>query len=69
VDLDRKEDGVAAIRKNQARLRSDQRGATAVEYGLIAALIVIAMLAGLSTLGGGTSGMWTSLKDKVAAAG
>ncbi|MDQ3145098.1 MAG: Flp family type IVb pilin [Pseudomonadota bacterium] len=51
------------------RLRSDKRGATAVEYGLIAALIIIAMLAGLSTLGGGTGGMWTGLKDKVQASG
>ncbi len=51
------------------RLRSDERGATAVEYGLIAALIVIAMLGGLSTLGGGSGGMWTGLKDKISAAG
>ncbi len=51
------------------RLRSDERGATAVEYGLIAALIVIAMLSGLGTLGGGSGGMWTGLKDKVEAAG
>ncbi len=57
-----------AIRTIMGRLRSDERGATAVEYGLIAALIVIAMLSGLSTLGGGAGGMWTGLKDKVAAA-
>jgi len=69
VDQDRKGDGVDATRTNRGRLRSDQRGATAVEYGLIAALIVLAMLAGLSTLGGGSNGMWTSLKDKIAAAG
>jgi len=68
VDQDRKGDGVDAIRTNRGRLRFDQRGATAVEYGLIAALIVLAMLAGLSALGGGTGGMWTTLKDKVAAA-
>ena len=57
-----------AIRTNMRRLRSDKRGATAVEYGLIAALIVIAMIGGLSALGGGSGGMWTGLKDKVAAA-
>ena len=57
-----------AIRTNHDRLCSDQRGATAVEYGLIAALIVLAMLTGLSALGGGTGGMWTTLKDKIAAA-
>jgi len=68
VDQDRKEGGVIAIRTNMRRLRSDKRGATAVEYGLIAALIVIAMIGGLSALGGGSGGMWTGLKDKVAAA-
>jgi pilus assembly protein Flp/PilA len=39
-------------------LRADQRGATAIEYGLIAALIVIAMMAGLESMGGGVGGMW-----------
>ena len=47
------------------RLRSDKRGATAIEYGLIAALIVIAMMAGLSTMGGGTNGMWGKLANRV----
>ena len=37
-----------AIRTNMRKLRADRRGATAIEYGLIAALIVIAMMAGLS---------------------
>jgi pilus assembly protein Flp/PilA len=36
----------------------DQRGATAIEYGLICALIVIAMVGGLKTLAGGSSSMW-----------
>ena len=57
-----------AIRTNMLRLRSDKRGATAVEYGLILALIVLAMLTGLSSLGGGSGGMWTDLSDKIAAA-
>jgi pilus assembly protein Flp/PilA len=48
------------------KLRADRRGATAIEYALIAALIVIAMMAGLSTLGGGVGGMWTDLAAKVA---
>jgi len=43
-------------------LGADQRGATAIEYALICALIVIAMLAGLQTLGGGTNGMWGKIK-------
>jgi pilus assembly protein Flp/PilA len=56
---------VIAIRKTVHRLRSDKRGATAIEYGLIAALIVIAMMGGLSQLGGGAGGMWTKLSNVV----
>ena len=48
------------------RLLAGQRGATAVEYGLIAALIVIAMVGALAVLGGGTGGMWTNLSSDVA---
>ena len=54
-----------AIRTKMRKLRADRRGATAIEYGLIAALIVIAMMAGLSTLGGGVGGMWTKLASAV----
>ncbi|HEX5238401.1 MAG TPA: Flp family type IVb pilin [Sphingomicrobium sp.] len=50
-----------AIRKMLRMLGADQRGATAIEYGLICALIVIAMMAGLTKLGGGTNGMWGKL--------
>ena len=58
-----------AIRTNLRRLRSDKRGATAIEYGLIAALIVLSMMAGLSTLGGGANGMWGKMSNRVIAAG
>ncbi len=51
------------------RLCSDKRGATAIEYGLIAALIVVSMLAGLSTLGGGANGMWGKMANTVIGAG
>ena len=54
-----------AIRTTLRRLFADRRGATAVEYGLIAALIVIAMIGGLSALGGGAGGMWSDLSNKV----
>jgi pilus assembly protein Flp/PilA len=43
------------------KLRADERGATAIEYGLIAALIVIAMMTGLQSMGGGVGGMWGKL--------
>ena len=32
-------------------LRRDQRGATAIEYGLIAALIAVAAVGGMTTMG------------------
>ncbi len=52
-----------AIRKNLRKLSADKRGATAIEYGLIVALIVVAMIGGLTMLGGGTSGMWTKINN------
>ena len=55
-----------AIRLILRKLRADQRGATAIEYGLIAALIVIAMMGGLSALGGGSQGMWGEIQQNVA---
>ena len=54
-----------AIRMNVRRLRRDKRGATAIEYGLIAALIVVALIGGLTSLGGGMGGMWTKLNNAV----
>lgn len=47
------------------RLFADQRGATAIEYGLIASLIIIAMMGGLSLLGGGSNGMWSKVHNAV----
>lgn len=54
-----------AIRTMGRKLRSDKRGATAVEYGLIAALIALAAVGGMSKLGGGSNGMWGKLDQKV----
>jgi pilus assembly protein Flp/PilA len=48
-------------------LRADTRGATAIEYGLIASLIILAMMGGLQALGGGTNGMWGKIKTQVEA--
>ena len=42
-------------------LLADRRGATAIEYGLIVALIALAMIGALSALGGGAGGMWTNI--------
>ena len=47
------------------KLRADQRGATAIEYGLICALIIVAMMGGLQALGGGSQGMWGKILTNV----
>ena len=52
---------MSAIREKLRRLGANERGATAIEYGLIAALIVVAMMGGLQSLGGGVGGMWGKL--------
>lgn len=57
---------MGAIRTFLRRLLAEKSGAVAIEYGLIAALIVLAMMGGLAALGGGTGGMWTDLRDTVA---
>ena len=41
----------------------DRRGATAVEYGLILALLVVAMIASLTTVATKTSQMWNNIAD------
>jgi len=43
----------------------DERGATAVEYGLILALIVIAMLASFALMANGTTGLWNNISTSV----
>ena len=57
-----------AIRTNIRRLLADQGGATAIEYGLIVALIAVTAIGGISALGGGAGGMWTDLATQVQAA-
>ena len=57
-----------AVRTMGRKLRSDKRGATAIEYGLIVALIAIAMMGGLRSLGGGANGMWSRLDNRFEAA-
>ena len=53
-----------AIRRTLRRLLTDKKGATAIEYGLIVALIAVALMSGLSRLGGGAGGMWTNIASE-----
>ncbi len=50
-------------------LARDRRGATAVEYGLILALIVLTMVVALTNLANVSVGMWNNISSKVQAAG
>lgn len=45
------------------------RGATAVEYGLILALIVVVMIVALKGVAGTTVTMWNDVSSKVSNAG
>ena len=55
-----------AIRGKLRSLGTDSRGATAIEYGLICSLIVVAMVGALSGLGGGVGGKWSNLATTIA---
>lgn len=48
-----------------ARFLKDESGATAIEYGLIAALISVGIIAGAESLGGSISGTFTKLGTKM----
>lgn len=50
-----------------ARLMKDESGATAIEYGLIAALISVALIAGAKALGTGLNNQFTFLSNKLSA--
>jgi pilus assembly protein Flp/PilA len=47
------------------RLMRETRAATAVEYGLILAMIFLALLVGVVTLANTTTGMWNNTQAAV----
>ena len=50
------------------RLADEVRAATAVEYGLIVTLVVIACIAALIQVAGTTGDIWNDVSNKVTAA-
>ncbi|RWX76664.1 Flp family type IVb pilin [Neorhizobium lilium] len=52
-----------------ARFIKDESGATAIEYGLIAALISVALIAGATTLGNSLSSTFNNISTKMNTAG
>lgn len=51
-----------------ARFANDESGATAIEYGLIAALIAVGIIAAATTLGGSLSALFNRVSVKLNAA-
>lgn len=47
---------------------SDDRGATAIEYGLMASMIAMVILVALSATGNGVMAKWNDVMDKIVAA-
>jgi pilus assembly protein Flp/PilA len=48
-----------------ARFVSDESGATAIEYGLIAALIAVGIIAAATTLGGSLADLFSRISTKL----
>jgi pilus assembly protein Flp/PilA len=47
------------------RLQKDEEGATAIEYGLLAALISVAIIVAVSTLGGTLNTTFTDINTEL----
>ncbi|MCP1632834.1 Flp family type IVb pilin [Kerstersia gyiorum] len=56
------------MKEQIVRFLKDEDGATAIEYGLIAGLIAIAIIVALGTLGDELSAMFGRVSDEVKAA-
>ncbi|MFJ5699401.1 Flp family type IVb pilin [Arthrobacter sp. NPDC093139] len=48
-----------------ARVRREEKGATAVEYGIMVALIAVVIIVAVSLLGGSLNGMFESVKCQI----
>lgn len=48
-----------------AKFIDDESGATAIEYGLIAALIAVGIIVAATTLGGSLSGLFNNISNRL----
>ena len=55
------------MRRLISRFLKCDSGATAIEYGLIAALVSVAIIVALTALGGSLNTLFTNISDTVAA--
>lgn len=53
-----------AVYERLGRFAYDEDGATAIEYGLIAALIAIGILAAMTALGGSVTGLYEYVSSR-----
>jgi pilus assembly protein Flp/PilA len=53
------------IKAQLKRIVADTSGATAVEYGLILSLVVLAVIAALQDVAGTTIAMWNSVDSRI----
>jgi pilus assembly protein Flp/PilA len=53
------------MQKLFARFGNDESGATAIEYGLIAALVSVAAIGGMNALGTGLTDLFTDVAGKL----
>lgn len=53
------------LRKQFTAIMRHVKGATAIEYGLILALVCLVAIAGFSALGDADSGVWGKVESKV----
>jgi pilus assembly protein Flp/PilA len=53
------------MRRFIARFLNDEDGATAIEYGLICALIVLVIISGLAAIGGSNEGSYSRTMQKI----
>jgi pilus assembly protein Flp/PilA len=58
-------DGSPEMYATLARLLKDERGATAIEYGLIAALIAVAAISAMTTVGHNLSTTFNTVATKL----
>lgn len=56
------------MRRLFGRFLTDQRGATAIEYGLIMALIFLVLVSAFSLFAGGSTGVFNKAMNAISAA-
>lgn len=52
------------MRSTISSFMQDQRGATAIEYGLIAALIAVTAIVGMTAFGSGITNLFGYVRDR-----